>query len=170
MRWYVVSTKPNQEKQAEQNIVRLGMGCFLPLLQEQKIIRRKLRTVITPLFPGYLFVQINLSEHYRTVIYTRGVQRIVEFGTGPVEVDASVIEAIRSKMMDSKDYVLGKSKELKLNTGQLVQITDGPLVGLEAVFMHEMPGRQRAIVLLNALALHARAEVGIEQLTPYLAA
>ena len=170
MRWYVVSTKPNQEKQAEQNIVRLGVGCFLPLLQEQKTIRRKSRAVVTPLFPGYLFVQINVSEHYRMVTYTRGVQRIVEFGSGPVEVDASVIDAIRSKMTDSKVYVLEKSKELRLNSGQLVHIKGGPLEGLEAVFMHEMPGRQRAMVLLNAIALQARAEVGIDLLAPYLAA
>lgn len=170
MRWYVVCTKPNQEKQAELNIGRVGVGCFLPLLQEQKIIRRKPKTIVTPLFPGYLFVRINVSEHYRTVIYTRGVQRMVEFGSGPVEVDASVIDAIRSKMTDSKVYVLEKSNELKLNTGQLVQIKDGPLVGLEAVFMREMPGRQRAIVLLHALALQARAVVDIDQLAPYLAA
>ena len=168
--WYVVCTKSNQERQASLNIGRLGVGYFLPLLQEQKIIRRKIRTVVTPLFPGYLFVRINLSEHYRMVIYARGVQKMVEFGSGPVEVDPSVIDVIRGRMTDSNIYVLDKSKELKLSSGQSVQIKDGPLAGLEAVFIRELPGRQRAMVLLQALALQARAVVGIDQLAPYLAA
>jgi len=168
MHWYVVCTKPNKEKQASLNIGRLGVGCFLPLLQEQKIIRRKPKTIATPLFPGYLFVRINVSEHYRTVIYTRGVQKIVEFGSGPVEVDPAVIDAIRSRMPDSDVYALDKAKEL--NSGHPVQIKDGPLAGLEAVFMRELPGRQRAIVLLRALALQARAVVDIGQLAPHLAA
>ena len=168
MRWYAVSTKPNHENQAEQNIGRLGVECFLPLLQEQKIIRRKTRTVITPLFPGYLFVRINLSEHYRAVNYARGVRKIVEFGSSPVEVDIAVIDAIKTRMVDSKVYVLERPQQLR--SGQLVQIKDGPLVGLEAVFLREMPGRQRAMVLLHALAIQARAVVDVDQLAPYVAA
>jgi len=168
MRWYVVSTKPNHEKQAEQNIRRMGVECFLPLLQEEKIVRRKIRTVISPLFPGYLFVRINLSEHYRAVTYARGVRKIVEFGSSPAEVDNTMIDAIKSRMAHSKVCVLERPKELR--SGQLVQIKDGPLVGLEAVFVREMPGQQRAMVLLHTLSLQARAVINIHQLAPYVAA
>jgi transcriptional antiterminator RfaH len=168
MHWYVVSTKPNHEKQAEQNIARMGVKCFLPMLQEEKIVRRQRRTVIAPLFPGYLFVQINLAEHYRGVIYARGVRKIVEFGSRPVQVDIAVIETIKGRMADSKVYILENQKQLR--NGQLVQIKEGPLVGLEAVFIREMPGQQRAIVLLRTLTLQARAVVEIDQLIPYAAA
>ena len=164
MRWYVVSAKPKHENQAEQNIGRFGVECFLPLLQEQKIIRRRARTVIGPLFPGYLFVRINLSQHYRAVNYARGVRKIVEFGSSPVEVDVAVIDAIKTRMVDSNVCVLERPQQLR--SGQLVQIKDGPLVGLEAVFMREMPGRQRAMVLLHALAIQARAVVDVDQLAP----
>ena len=33
MQWYVLSTKSNYEKQAEQIILSIGVECFLPLLQ-----------------------------------------------------------------------------------------------------------------------------------------
>ncbi len=166
MRWYVVSTKPNHEKQAEQNIQHIGMECFLPLLQEEKIVRRKLRIVIAPLFPGYLFVRFNLLEHYRAVTYARGVRKIVEFGSSPAEVDHKMIDAIKSRMAHSRVCVLPK----ELRSGQLVQIKDGPLVGIDAVFIREMSGQQRAMVLLHRLALQARAVVHIDQLSPHVAA
>ena len=137
-------------------------------MQEQKIIRRRAGTVIGPLFPGYLFVRINLSQHYRAVNYARGVRKIVEFGSSPVEVDVAVVDAIKTRMVDSNVCVLERSQQLR--SGQLVQIKDGPLVGLEAVFMREMPGRQRAMVLLHALAIQARAVVDVDQLAPYVAA
>ena len=168
MHWYAVSTKPNHEKQVEQNIRRLGIECFLPLLQERKVIRRAQKTVISPLFPGYLFVRVNLTEHYRAVTYARGVRKMVGFGSSPVEVEMAVIDAIKSKMTDDQVYVLETPKHLR--SGQVVLIKDGPLVGLEAVFMREMPGQQRAMVLLQTLAFRARVEVNIDQLAPYVAA
>jgi transcriptional antiterminator RfaH len=168
MRWYVLCTKSNYEKQAEQNIRRMGVECFLPLLQERRTIRRKVRTVVAPLFPGYLFVRINLSEHYRAVSYARGVGKIVEFGATPVEVDIALIEAIKSRMASSEVYVLERPKEL--SSGQRVQIMDGPFVGLEAVFMREMSGHQRAMVLLRTLVLQPRVILEINQLIPYAAA
>ncbi|WHZ28936.1 MAG: hypothetical protein OJF51_003736 [Nitrospira sp.] len=63
---------------------------------------------------------------------------------------------------------LKKPKEL--SSGQLVQIKEGPFVGLEAVFMREMPGHQRAVVLLRTLTLQARVVWEINQLLPYVAA
>jgi transcriptional antiterminator RfaH len=146
----------------------MGVECFLPLLQEEKIVRRKIRTVIAPLFPGYLFVRFNLLEHHRAVTYARGVRKIVEFGSSPAEVDNTMIDAIKSRMAHSRVCILERSKELR--SGQLVQIKDGPLVGLEAVFMRKIPGKQRAMVLLHTLSLQARAAINIHQLAPYVAA
>ena len=100
--------------------------------------------------------------------YARGVRKIVEFGETPVEIDIVMIDAIKSRMASFQVCVVGKPKEL--NSGQLVQIKDGPFVGLEAVFMREMSGHQRAMVLLRTLALQARIVLEINQLLPYVAA
>lgn len=164
--WYAVRTKPHQEKQAELSIKRNGIECFLPMLKENKIVRRLKRTVVAPLFPGYLFVRIDLAEQSRAVAYARGVHSIVRFGSQAAEVDAAVIEAIESKMASG---FAGK-KHCGFRPGQIVKVEEGPLGGLEAVFVYEMPGKDRAMLLLHSLAFHARVVTDINQLSSWQAA
>lgn len=168
LHWYAVSTKANHEKQVEQSMRRVGIECFFPLLQEVKLIRRIKKTVVGPIFPGYMFVRIDLAEHYRTVTFARGVRRIVGFGPKPARVDTQLIDEIKGKMRQTQVYVREHVK--RLESGQGVRIQDGPLAGLDAVFVREMPGRQRAMVLLRALALQARVVVNMDELAPNVAA
>ena len=100
MHWYTVSTKPHQGKQAESHISQCGIEFFSPLLKESKIIRRIRKTGIEPPCPGYLFAQFELERHYRAVSYAAGVHEVVEFGSGPVELDATVIDAIKERLDD----------------------------------------------------------------------
>lgn len=159
MHWYAVSTKPHQEKQAELHIKQCGIECFLPLLKESKISRRTLKPIIAPLFPGYLFARFDLDKHYRAVSYATGVRKIVEFGSGPVKLDANMIDAIKEKLNDG--YVtLMPARPVH---GQVVHIKGGPLAGLEAVFMREMTDRNRALLLLNTLGFHAKLTLSLDQ-------
>jgi len=161
MHWYIVSTKPHQEKRAELHIQQHGIECFLPLLRENKTIRRTRKEVISPLFPGYLFARFSLDMHLRAVSYATGVRKIVEFGSGPVELDATMIDAIKERLRDG--YVTPHSERFKM--GQLLHIKGGPLAGLEAVFMREMTGRNRVLLFLNTLGLHARLTIDIDQVS-----
>ena len=163
MPWYVVSTKPHQEKQAELHIKQYDIECFLPLLKESKIIRRMRKTVVEPLFPGYLFARFEVEKHYRAVSYATGVRKIVEFGLGPVELDATMIAAIKERMVDG--YVTPCSERFKFKMGQIVHIKGGPLTGIEAVFMREMTERNRVLLLLNTLGLHAKLTIDMDQLS-----
>ena len=162
MPWYAVSTKPHQEQQAESHVKQCGIECFLPLLKTSKIIRRTRMTVIKPLFPGYLFARFDLSKHYRAVSYSTGVRKIVEFGSGPVELDAVIIDAIKERLNDG--YVT--LTPMRLARGQVVHIKGGPFAGLEAVFMREMTDRNRVILLLNTLGFHAKLTLNIDQVSP----
>ena len=57
-RWFVVQTKPRQEQIALDNLSRQGYHSYLPRLCQQKRRRDQWHTVVEPLFPGYLFVQL----------------------------------------------------------------------------------------------------------------
>ena len=161
MHWYAVSTKPHQEKQAELHIKQYGIECFLPQLKETKIIRRMHKTVIVPLFPGYLFARFDLDKHCRAVSYATGVRKIVEFGSGPVKLDATMIDAIKERLHDGCVMLMS----VRPVHGQVVNITGGPLAGLEAVFMREMTDRNRVLLLLNAVGLHAKLNLSVDQVS-----
>ena len=133
------------------HIEQWDIECFLPLLKTNKIIRRTRKTVIEPLFPGYLFAQFELERHYRAVSYARGVRKVVEFGSGPVELDATMIAAIKERL--NNGYMTPQSERFKM--GQIVHIKGGPLTGLEAVFVREMTDRNRVLLLLNTRGCQA---------------
>jgi transcriptional antiterminator RfaH len=158
--WYVIRTKPRQERRAEFHLRQFGIQTFLPLLKQRKAIRRISQMVIAPLFPGYFFAQFDIQKHYRIVSYARGVHKIVEFGLKPAEVNESMIETIKANLEDG--YVTLKPERFR--KGQIVYINGGPLTGLEAVFVQEMPAQKRVLLLLNTIGFQARLALDVEHI------
>jgi len=152
MYWYAISTKPHQDDLAELNLRRMGVETFNPQVKQHKIIRRKKRVCTSPLFPGYLFAKFSMGQHYRNVLYTRGVRRVVAFGEQPAIVDEALIEAIKCRLCEG----FFATSESHFMPGQVVRIQEGPLRGLEAIFEKQMTGPQRAVLLLRALSYQAR--------------
>lgn len=157
MHWYALHTKPHQEMVAQANIQRLGIETFCPQIRQQRMIRKRNQTCVSPLFPGYIFARFEIVDHYRFVLYSRGIKRIVSFGDEPAIVEDGLIDGIRSRLGDS--HVRGAVPEFHF--GQIVRIKHGSLDGLEAIFEKEMTGVQRAVLLLKALSYQARVVVDL---------
>ena len=157
--WYVVNTKPRQEKTAQWHLERLNVEVFCPRLKQKKLIRRRSQEVVGPLFPGYLFARFDVDTHYRAVHYSQGVRGVVGFGSDPAKVDEEMIESIRSRLEDG--CMILPSPLFK--PGQMVRIQEGPFEGLEAVFEREMPAQERVVLLLKSLSYQARVLIDREQ-------
>lgn len=74
MKWYVVYTKPKWEKRATEQLMRLGVNCYCPMIK--KIVQRsdRKKKVEVPLFNHYIFVQI--AEKDRNMVFlSPGVER-----------------------------------------------------------------------------------------------
>ncbi len=155
MDWYLVHSKPRQEGIAEMNLQRWNVETFCPQLKQTKLIRGKKRTVITPLFPGYLFSRFDPYTEYRKVVYSHGVANIVMFGTVPAKVDEEIIESIRARMHEGFVSLSPPS----FISGQTVQIQEGPLKGLLGVFERELTGTQRVALLLKNVSYNARVVI-----------
>ncbi|MGA6826503.1 transcription termination/antitermination NusG family protein [Nitrospira sp. NS4] len=159
MEWHVVRTKPHQEYLAEASLSRAGIETLYPRISEHKMIRRKMESVVSPLFPGYLFAKFILSQS-RMVQYAVGVRNVVSFGPGPAVVSSDIIDGIRQRLQGGVAVL----QRARFAHGDVVRIQEGPLCGLEAVFEREMIGQQRAMLLLKMLVGQVRVVLDLKSI------
>ena len=80
-RWYLAQCKPNATHVAVRNLDNQGFVSFLPLQEGTKRKGKGFQNQIRPLFPGYLFVQLDVNDGpWRKINNTRGVARLVRLG------------------------------------------------------------------------------------------
>jgi transcriptional antiterminator RfaH len=138
--WYLIKTKPRQEKIAKQNLENQGYGAFYPIA--------KINNKLVVLFPGYLFVQLNeKTQNWSPINSTKGVSHFVKFGSNFAKVPINVIKFIKS----NQHITIGKIKNLnKLKPGDKVQISDGAFKTWVAIFKCYKTD-ERVILLMNLL-------------------
>lgn len=161
MHWFVIHTKPHQEQRALENLTRQGYTCYLPTLAVERIQRGELRVAIEPLFPRYLFIRLGTGESgqsWSPIRSTKGVSRLVTFGSAPAKVDDRLIEILRSQA----DSTAAEPQRL-FNPGERVVVTDGPFAGIEGIYQIT-DGERRAMVLIELLSKPTRLGTALTSL------
>jgi transcription elongation factor/antiterminator RfaH len=153
LQWFVVRTKARREQFAQDQLLRRGVETFLPRIM--KPARSRLKSLIAPLFPGYLFVHIELDEQYFDVVWTPGVGRFVGFGALPCAVDDAVIGFLHARA--GEEGIVRVEPVFK--QGDMVRITHGPFEGLIGIIENPGRGRGRVRVLMELLRRQTRVEV-----------
>lgn len=148
LRWYLVKTKPLSENRVFTRLAGAGFECLFPRIRKRS--RRKGETEIRPLFPTYLFARF-APEQVRLIRYTHGVSRVVSFGPEPHAVDEEIVKAVRDRM-DADGVVTLTRAPASWKKGERIRIGEGPLSGVEAVFLEELPDRERVVLLLDAVS------------------
>ena len=149
MHWYLVHTKPRQEKCALTNLERQGYECYLPCMPSEKLQQGVLVLSDEPLFPRYLFIRLGQGESAKSwspIRSTKGVSRLVSFGTEPAKVDAGLVELLQAR----ESSVVGQPVRL-FNPGERVRVTAGPFAGIEGIYQMA-EGERRVIVLIELLS------------------
>jgi transcriptional antiterminator RfaH len=160
VRWYVGQCNVLKERQAAHALRdHLDLEVFVPE------VKRRYRGAVQQmlLFPGYIFVKANLQEGILSNINSMpGIVRLLTFGESPQAVDDSLVEAIRERVsqVNAGDGIPSHS----FRPGDLVQLKDGPLKGMEAVFVGPMTPSARVKVLLEMLGRQNEVKVDVEWL------
>lgn len=146
--WYLVHTKARQEDTAITNLQRQNFRCYMPMLYVEKVRRGKPAVVAEPMFPSYVFVQLDTSgqgQSWSPIRSTLGVRELVKFGGYPPKVDAELIMALheREQLQQSNPQAL-------FAAGDKVVITDGPFAGIEAIYQ-TTDAERRSMILLSML-------------------
>jgi len=142
--WYAAYTAPRHEKRVLQHLEVRSIQSFLPLCSSNRQWKERRAVVDLPLFPGYLFVRIRSCDR-TSILQIPGVLDIVGANGRLLPVPDDQIEGIRAA-------VQGRNSEPCpfLRAGKQVQISAGPLRGLEGVIVRESRGL-RLIVSIDAI-------------------
>src|SRR6186713_299056 len=105
-RWYLAQTQPRAESKASLNLCRQGFEVYLPRYLKQRRHARRLESVLAPLFPGYLFVAIDVNtQRWLSIDSTFGVTRLVRDGDRPAAVPPAIISSLKCRE-DAKGFVV----------------------------------------------------------------
>ena len=153
--WHLVHTKIRQEHVAQSNLERQGYACYLPKIKAEKLRAGELKVIEEPLFPRYLFIQLETgpdAKSWAPIRSTLGVSRLVTFGQTPAKIDDDLLESIRARS-ESADVQLRH-----FAPGEQVVVTQGPFTGVEALY-RMADGQERVVVLLTILSKQVRMTV-----------
>ena len=158
-RWFAVFTLPQNEKSAMKQLALSEVEAFLPTYETVKVWknRQRVRTVL-PLFPTYLFVNIDRRQRTR-VLQSPGVIHIVGNNREDVPIADAEIELLRSGV---RDRSMEPFRELVV--GERVRIeSEVPWKASRGVLVRKGNGL-RFVLSLKLINQCAAIEVGAEDL------
>lgn len=163
-RWFVVRTHPKGEFKALGHILRQGFDAYLPRYLKRRRHARRSDTVQTPLFPGYLFVEMDPDQaRWRALNSTVGVSELICANGRPAPLPEEIIADIRQREDEEGYVVLGRQTSLR--PGDRVRISDGAMADRTGIF-ECITDRDRVFLLLDLLGRQVRVKVPLAALAP----
>lgn len=158
--WRCLRAKPKCEHLAAQQLRCLeGVEVICPRVRHKKKTARGAVWFVEALFPGYIFARCDWGALLRPVLCTTGITGMVHFGDLVPDVPESVVEELRSTFSEDELVTIVDS----LETGDSVEIAEGPLRGATAVVTRLLPARERVAVLLDFMGTSREVEVPLLQ-------
>lgn len=161
-RWRCVRTRPKTEHLAAQLVrgVDESITVFAPRLRHKKSTQRGTIWFVEALFPGYVFVQCDWTEWQRMVLATTYVTGLVHFGSTVPDVPEAVINSLRDGFPEDETLVISQTVEV----GDVVEVAEGPLRGVNATVTRLLPARDRVAILLDFMGSAREIEVPLMSL------
>jgi transcriptional antiterminator RfaH len=151
--WIVAKTKGNRERYAAENVHRQGYEFYLPMLVSYRGRGRLKHAIVTPVFPSYLFVQI--EDTWRFLLGTFGVTSIILNGKAPAILPLSVVTALK-KREDNGFYSPAEMKQ-----GSQIRISSGSFIDTLGIYQGQS-AKERALILMEFLGGKRTVEIDNE--------
>lgn len=168
--WYVIHTYSGYENKVKKNlehrIESMNMQdhifrVVVPTEDEIEIRDGQRRTVERRIFPGYVLVQMEMSdESWYVVRNTPGVTGFVSSGTKPVPLRKEEIEKI-IKRMEAEEPTI----KVSFHRGERVQITSGPFAEFMGTVDSINMAKGKVTVLVSFFGRETPVEVELTQVS-----
>ncbi len=155
--WYAVWTQSHFEQSVSQQLSAKGFTAFLPEMRVWSKRGGEQRLIRVPMFPGYLFVRDGMDKRsYVEILKARGVVRILEDGwTRLTPVPDEVIDSLQQVV--AADVPVFAAEHF--TQGDRVEVTEGPLLGLEGLFVQDKATKGRLVLNVELLGRSVAVEV-----------
>jgi len=125
-RWFVAHTQPHRETRALVHLTHQGFRAFMPRYSKTVRHARQFRTINAPLFPRYLFIELDLDrDQWRSVNGTFGVSHLIMEGDRPKPIRSDAVSDLIAIADRAGTVSLGPT----LLPGERVRLVTGPLAG-----------------------------------------
>lgn len=157
--WFVLYTKPQNEKKVALRLQNAGFEIYCPLVKTVKQWSDRKKMLTVPLFRSYIFIAIEPDKR-ETVFEYPGVVRYLFWLGKPAIVKQHEINAIKDFLNHSKDV-----KNIRIShfePGDKVKIINGPFNNHEGAVIRI--NKNRLILQIETLGMMLQADLHHSQI------
>ena len=160
VRWYAAHVCSRHEKQVMLQLQERRVDSFLPVYKSMRRWKDRKKELELVLFPGYVFVHLDLKDRLR-VLQLPSVVRFVSFNGQPAALPDAEIETL------SKGLASGIRAEPHpyLKVGQRVHIRFGPLAGANGILVRRKD-KFRVVLSIDLIMRSVAVEVDEADIEP----
>lgn len=147
-KWFVLQTKPRNEKTVLLQIEQKKIEVYSPFIEKIRVWSDRKKKIQVPLFSGYVFIHGNEDERKRAIAETVGALRYLYFQKRPAVVSEKEIDLIKQALLMPEKISI---EEKKIKKGDLIQVTHGLFKGMKG-YVNEFRGKYKLTVNLEELS------------------
>jgi transcription antitermination factor NusG len=151
MKWYVVYTRPRWEKKVSSILDQKGIENYCPLNKVIKQWSDRKKTVLEPLFKGYVFVKIEDIKKWE-IKKVDGIINYIHWLGKPAIVKDSEINAIRRFLTEFENVEI-VDNQLEVNS--IVKINQGVLMDYKGIVIEIIDNKARVQIDSMGIRLSA---------------
>ncbi len=156
-KWYAVHTRSRFEQKVYDGIYGKSIEVFLPKIQVMSRRKDRVKKIMVPLIPGYVFVNSSLQpDEHLNILKTPGVVQLVGFKGKPVPANDEEIQSLM--ILNGTDRTVQNREYMK--TGDRIRIVSGPLKNLTGFYLHHKGQNDKVVVSVDLL--NRSLEIAIE--------
>jgi transcription antitermination factor NusG len=156
LRWFVAHTKPRREKKLVEQCQRKEISATLPCYSSAHKYRGKTVVFQKPLFPGYVFLQLQLGQK-DFVRQTDHVANLLEV------FDQETFQQQLHDILLALEAKVGVRLAPAIGEGMRVRIKSGPLQGIEG-WVEQRHGMTTVLLRLDFINQAAAVKIDAESL------
>jgi transcription antitermination factor NusG len=158
--WYAAHVCSRHEKQVARQLEERRVSCFLPVYRSVRRWKDRRKELDLVLFPGYVFVHLDLKDRLR-VLQVPSVVRFVSFNGHPAPLPDSEIEALNTGLAGG----VRAEPHPYLSVGRRVRVKYGPLAGAQGILVRRKD-KFRVVLSIDLIMRSVAVEVDEADVEP----